>query len=75
MLSFHQARSEAARVDVFDVAGRHIRTLHEGRLEEGNQQVLWDGRNDKGATVPTGVYFVSLQSESVSAHRKVIRTR
>jgi len=75
VLSFHQAHSERARVDVFDVAGRHIRTLHDGHLDEGNQHILWDGLDDKESTVPTGVYFVALQTESVSAHRKVVLTR
>jgi hypothetical protein len=75
MFSFHQSRSEAARVDVFDVAGRHIRLLHQGRLNQGNQQILWDGRDDEGSAVPTGVYFVALQTESISAHRKVVLTR
>ena len=75
VISFQQPGSEAARVDVFDVAGRHIRTLHNGRLDEGDQQILWDGHDDEGGAVQTGVYFVALQTESVSAHRKVVLTR
>lgn len=44
-------------VDVYDVNGRHVRTLVDGFEDEGARSIVWDGTNDSGAAVPTGVYF------------------
>lgn len=45
-------------LDVFDVAGRRVRVLHEGRVERGGMTATWDGRNSAGEPVAAGVYFV-----------------
>jgi hypothetical protein len=43
---------------VFDIRGRLVRTLMEGRVEAGADQVtVWDGRDTGGAAVSSGVYF------------------
>ncbi|MGQ0723208.1 MAG: right-handed parallel beta-helix repeat-containing protein [Candidatus Eiseniibacteriota bacterium] len=48
----------ALRVDVHDVAGRRVRTLVESRLAAGTHFLTWDGRDDRGAALPSGVFFV-----------------
>jgi hypothetical protein len=43
---------------VFDIRGRLVRTLVDDRVEAGADQIAtWDGRNDAGAAVSSGVYF------------------
>ena len=59
-----------ARVDLFDVGGRRVRTLQDGALPEGESVIAWDGRLDGGASAPGGVYFAEL---SVPAGRRVAR--
>ncbi len=59
-----------ARVDLFDVGGRRVRTLQDGPLPEGESVVSWDGRLDGGAGAPAGVYFAAL---TVPAGRRVAR--
>jgi murein tripeptide amidase MpaA len=57
---------------VYDVAGRRVRTLSRGRKEAGVHAVAWDGRNEIGRLMPSGVYFCTLQAESGALHRRVI---
>jgi hypothetical protein len=45
-------------VDLFDPAGRRIRSLGSGRLGPGVQEFRWDGRDADGREAPAGVYFV-----------------
>ncbi len=45
------------RVDVYDVAGRHVRSLLAQPLSRGTHIVGWDGRNAEGRAVATGAYF------------------
>ena len=51
------APAHEVRVDVFDVGGRHVRTLLSRALPRGTHIVGWDGRNEDGAAVATGTYF------------------
>lgn len=48
-------------VDVFDVNGTRVRRLRHQRDVAGSHFVTWDGRNDSGGPVPSGVYFSRLQ--------------
>jgi hypothetical protein len=48
------------RLTVHDVQGRIVRTLLRGPQETGEQRVRWDGRDDHGRAVSSGLYFVTL---------------
>ena len=47
---------------VYNVLGQAIRTLVDQELTAGTHQVVWDGRDNSGVTVASGVYFYVLQS-------------
>lgn len=49
-----------ATLHVFDVAGRHVRTLLSGVQPAGTRTVSWDGRDDAGAALGAGVYLMRL---------------
>lgn len=51
----------ALRLDVFDVAGRHVRTLRPGAMSPGQDVVDWDGLDDHGAPSRGGLYVVRVQ--------------
>jgi hypothetical protein len=46
---------------IYDVGGRLLRTLVEGRLEAGAHEVAWDRRMSDGAVTPAGMYFLDLR--------------
>ncbi|HPF69138.1 MAG TPA: FlgD immunoglobulin-like domain containing protein, partial [Candidatus Krumholzibacteria bacterium] len=48
------------RLTVHDVAGRLVRTLLDGGCETGEQGVVWDGRDDAGRSLGSGVYLYRL---------------
>ncbi|UCF09939.1 MAG: hypothetical protein JSW65_07730, partial [Candidatus Bipolaricaulota bacterium] len=62
-------------VRVYDVAGRLIRTLHEGTLPAGRGEIIWDTRNQAGELVPAGVYWSRVETERNSAARKLMLVR
>jgi hypothetical protein len=49
------------RLGVFDITGRRVRTLAEGRLAAGSHVVRWDGRDTSGAPLGSGLFFVRLE--------------
>ncbi|MBZ0268172.1 hypothetical protein K8I85_08445, partial [bacterium] len=73
--TFRLALPEAATasVDVFDAAGRRVRRVHDGPLPAGLHALVWDGRDDAGRNVGTGVYFARLRSPAGERSLKITR--
>ncbi|HMB70748.1 MAG TPA: S8 family serine peptidase [bacterium] len=55
-----------ARVEVYDVNGRRVRTLLDRTVPPGDYRLLWDGRDDAGRPAAAGVYFVRLTAPGVT---------
>jgi M6 family metalloprotease-like protein len=64
-------RAEAS-LAVFDITGRLVRTLAAETLPAGRQTQVWDGRDDRGARVSSGVYLVRLQAGGHVATQKIL---
>jgi hypothetical protein len=63
MIRFRLAASAQVRLQVFNPRGEKIRTLYEGSLSAGEQEVPWHGRDDHGQLVTSGIYFYRLETE------------
>jgi hypothetical protein len=72
-LQFTLAQRGPVSLEVFDLSGRRVRTLHRGELGAGAHRVAWDGRADSGDRVPVGVYFVRLAGSDLEGTRSVVR--
>ena len=46
------------RVVVFDVQGKHVRSLRDEVMGAGEHSIAWDLRDDQGRDAPRGVYFL-----------------
>ncbi len=60
---------------IYDVTGAHLRTLVERFQKKGNHRVLWDGRDDNGVPVASGVYFYRLKMDGFVATRRMVLVR
>ena len=74
-IQFDLSQAGQARLEVFNVAGRRIRVLESGELARGRYSPVWDGRDEAGQAVSSGVYFVRLEAGDFAATQKVVRTR
>jgi len=61
-ISFTLASAGKTVVNIYDVRGRNIRTLVDGILAGGNHEISWNGKNNNGITVKSGMYLLSLKS-------------
>jgi hypothetical protein len=73
-LAIELTTPSAVRIDVFDVAGRTVRTL---TLPDaaGSRRVAFDGRSDGGRLLPGGVYFYRVTAEGKTVARKMVIAR
>ncbi len=61
-IAFSIPAAGVAELAVFDIAGRRVATLVSERVEAGPHEVVWNGTNDAGEPVASGVYFSRLQA-------------
>jgi len=74
-IAFALDSEKAASLRVYDVRGALIRTLADKRLGAGIHRLEWDGRDDNGQEVASGVYFVRLTAGSFSDRKKMMLLR
>jgi len=67
------ALPEATQVSlkIYDVAGQLVQTLADGVVQAGRHQVVWDGTNQYGVLVASGVYFYQLRAREFKQVRKM----
>jgi aminopeptidase N len=59
------------QVAVYDLSGRLVRVLEEGRQPAGEHSVRWDGRSSQGQAQASGLYFVRLNAGGKTGIRKI----
>jgi hypothetical protein len=75
-IDFRLPGAAAVHLAVHDAAGRRVRTLAAGVvLDEGAHVLTWDGRDDNGRDVPSGVYFYRLLAADAAVSRRVTLLR
>ena len=69
--------AEAGRVEltIYNVSGQRICTLIDDDILAGKYSEVWDGRNDRGRSVASGIYFYRLRAGSYSAVKKMMLLR
>jgi endonuclease I len=60
-ISFEMARAEDVHLTVYDVRGRLVRTLADGRREAGSHVMVWNGLDDADRPVAAGTYYSRLR--------------
>lgn len=59
-------------IDIFNILGRKVRTLYDGVQQIGEYSILWDAKDDFGAAVASGVYFVVMQTPREQYSMKIL---
>jgi N-acetylmuramoyl-L-alanine amidase len=75
VISFTIPQRGRVRLDVLNLLGEPVVTLIDEEREAGTHRVTWDGTNQDGKTVPSGVYFYKLHHNSFTATRRMIFVR
>jgi len=73
--SFYLPRASQVLLQVYDMKGALVNTVLQGERGKGHYQVTWDGTNNSGIRVASGLYFYRLSSESFTATRKMILSK
>jgi hypothetical protein len=71
-IRFELARDEQVRLEVLDVRGRLVRRLVNDSVRAGRHEAMWDGRNERGRPVASGVYCYRITTPSFTDTRRMV---
>jgi hypothetical protein len=64
--------AQPVALQIFDPAGRMVRTLYDGELAAGSHAFTWDGRTESGAGAGQGIYWARLATEGGVRVKKLV---
>ena len=70
-INFHLTEIEDVSIKAYNILGKEIKLLLYDNLPAGEHTVQWDGKDDKGNTLPGGVYFIQM---TAGKYRQTIKT-
>jgi len=70
--TFSVPTEELVKIDIFDTAGRLVKVVTDSYLSAGTHTVRWDGKDQSGAVVPTGIYLWLITAGGEKSYRKVV---
>lgn len=75
VISYSLKASGPVRLDVYNILGQHMTTLADGTQEAGVHSINWNGTNNTGSPVASGIYFARLTTGSLSMTHKMVLVR
>lgn len=63
------------KLEIFNVLGQKVRTLVDGQVDTGSHSIVWDGRNDIGVSIASGVYIYRIKAGNFVKSRKMVLVR
>ena len=71
-ISFDMPKTDAAKLEVYNVKGQLVKTLFDGTAAFGRNSMIWNGTDNSGSAVTSGVYFYRLTTDGHSETRKMM---
>lgn len=75
MISFDLMRNSLVQLTVYSINGERVKTLVNGASVAGHHEVLWDGANDQGQKVSSGLYLYKFEAEKNHQAKKMLYLR
>jgi flagellar hook assembly protein FlgD len=71
-IGFTLENSAFVDLTIYDLLGRKVKTLISENLSPGYKSVLWDGTDESGKEVPSGIYLYELKAGGLSKSKKLV---
>ncbi|MGH7492818.1 MAG: CHRD domain-containing protein [bacterium] len=75
LIRYDLPRAAHVKLVIYSVLGKNVRTLVDAKQAPGFKHVTWDGANDKGERVTSGVYLYRIETDGFTAERKLTLLR
>ena len=72
LISYYLPKKGKVNLEVYNILGQRIRILAEKEEEPGLKIISWEGEDDRGLSVPTGIYFYRLTAQDFVDTKKMV---
>jgi hypothetical protein len=73
MINFDLPKQSAVTLEIYDVLGQKVKTLVNGEtMDPGYYHIIWNGTNQSGSTVSTGIYFYRIVADKFTSLKKMM---
>jgi len=70
--SFSIKEAAIVQIDIYNLKGQKVTCLVNDRFERGSHQIIWNGKDNYGKAVASGVYFTRIKAGSFEKNRKIM---
>ncbi|MBN2413560.1 Ig-like domain-containing protein [candidate division KSB1 bacterium] len=70
-IRFELPKQELTQITIYNITGQVVKTLVNDQLKPGYHEVVWDGLNDQGLKISSGVYYYRIQAGSFKQVKKM----
>ncbi len=74
-ISFRLTKPTIMRLEIYNTLGVKVKTYFEENLQAGEHKIIWDGKDDKGRSLPSGVYCYRFTTDKSAQTRKMLLLR
>ena len=74
-ISFYLKKSGKISIKVYNILGQRVRDLVDSYYQNGEHKADWDGKDDNGKDVSTGIYFYQIKTENSIQAKKMVLLR
>ena len=71
-ISFTLANPETITLKIFNITGQKVYSLVDAYKSAGTHKIFWNGTDDSGVEVQSGVYFIKLATDNLSISKKLL---
>ncbi len=71
-ISFALKDAQKVNLEIFNVRGQKVKTLVNNSMDAGLHQIVWEGLDDAGKQISSGIYFYKMKAGEYTATRKMI---
>jgi len=71
-ISYRLSEDSRVEISVVDLMGRQVKSLYTGQQFAGSYHVYWNAMGETGSKVPSGVYFIRMQTDKTAQIQKVM---
>jgi len=71
-ISFSLPSEMACNLDIYNIRGQRIKTLLSEKMSSGKHHIVWDGKDDAGRTVSSGIYFYRMSTPNKTLTSKML---
>ena len=72
VISFDKAEPGFVQIDIFNIRGQKVRSLVNNFYDAGTHKAEWDGSDDAGRNLASGVYFYQMKTEEINDIRRMV---